>query len=103
MEKQDCFLTRNETNFIKAVAITMMLMHHFWGFPAWRVGGAALEPTVYLPGGASLSWMAALQFKICVAMFAVITGYGWGKGQVSLNHTKGTIPELLSLHMKCRL
>lgn len=55
MEKQDCFLTRNETNFIKAVAIIMMLMHHFWGFPAWRVGGAALEPAIYLPGGASLS------------------------------------------------
>lgn len=101
MEKQDCFLTRNETNFIKAVAIIMMLMHHFWGFPAWRVGGAALEPTVYLPGGASLSWMAALQFKICVAMFAVITGYGWGKGQVSLRKTAKRVGKVLLAYEWC--
>lgn len=101
MEKQDCFLTRNETNFIKAVAIIMMLMHHFWGFPAWRIGGAALEPAVYLPGGASLSWMAALQFKICVAMFAVITGYGWGKGQVSLRKTAKRVGKVLLAYEWC--
>lgn len=101
MEKQDCFLTRNETNFIKAVAIIMMLMHHFWGFPAWRVGGAALEPAIYLPGGASLSWMAALQFKICVAMFAVITGYGWGKGQVSLRKAAQRIGKVLLAYEWC--
>lgn len=101
MEKQDCFLTRNETNFIKAVAIIMMLMHHFWGFPAWRVGGAALEPAIYLPGGASLSWMAARQFKICVAMFAVITGYGWGKGQVSLRKAAQRIGKVLLAYEWC--
>lgn len=101
MEKQDCFLTRNETNFIKAVAIIMMLIHHFWGFPAWRVGGAALEPAIYLPGGASLSWMAARQFKICVAMFAVITGYGWGKGQVSLRKAAQRIGKVLLAYEWC--
>lgn len=101
MEKRDCFLTRDETNFVKAVAVIMMMMHHFWGFSTWRVAGVALEPTLYFPGGPSLSWISARQFKICVAIFAVITGYGWGLGQVSFRKTLKRIGKVVVIYEWC--
>ena len=76
MEKRT-FLTKDETNFVKTIAIIFMLVHHFLGFPEWLESGININ---YLPvrvKGVPLEIAIAGQFKICVAIFAFVTGYGW--------------------------
>ena len=53
---------------IKGIAILMMLAHHCFGFPEyWMQPVAVSALTVQIASG----------FKICVAIFAFITGYGF--------------------------
>ncbi len=101
MWKKTLFLTKSETNFVKSVAIIMMMVHHFLGFPSWRVGGIALEPSIFLTNGIPLSQTIAVQFKICVSVFAVITGYGWGNGKVSLRKSLQRIGKIGLIYEIC--
>ncbi len=62
------FFSKDTTSVIKGVAIILMFMHHFWGFPDW-----------ILPeyGGQSYERLSILRFplKICVLIFCSLSGY----------------------------
>lgn len=59
---------RNFVNFVKGIAIIMMVTHHFCGFRHW-----ISSPEYYLP-----NFMVTIgKFcKLCVGMFAFLNGYG---------------------------
>lgn len=63
------FIPRDATNIIKGVAIILMFIHHFFTFPQWHVAGAAF-PELY-----KLAPYLSEPLKICVAIFAFLTGY----------------------------
>lgn len=71
MNKQ--FLSRDDVTFLKAVAIVLMVFHHFWAFPIWFAGKSDIHYWVIN------NWNVCESFgqfaKICVSIFAFITGY----------------------------
>ena len=71
-----------------------MLVHHFLGFPAWRVGGKTLELAPFIQA-------VAVQFKLCVGVFAVLTGYGWGCGSISVKKTLKRIGKIVLIYESC--
>ena len=74
------FFSREMSRMIKGIAILMMLMHHCFAFPAFWLDG--------FQTGNVLSTISD-NFKICVAMYAFITGYGFCAGKVG-NYRKQT-------------
>lgn len=67
-ERKVPFFSKETTSVIKGVAIILMFIHHFWGFPEW-----------ILPeyGGTSYENLSFLRFpvKICVLIFCFLSGY----------------------------
>ncbi len=63
------YLERDATGIIKGVALVFMFVHHFFTIPSYYVDGIAYP---YLEGFAV---MFKEPFKICVAIFAFLTGY----------------------------
>ncbi len=63
------FIPRDATNIIKGVAIVLMFVHHFFTFPKWHVAGADFS------GLYKLAPYLSEPLKICVAIFAFLTGY----------------------------
>lgn len=59
---------------IKGVAILWMVIHHMYGFPDWHEAGV-YEDLMIL--GKPLSYWVCDSLKVCVGMFAFITGYGY--------------------------
>lgn len=68
-------ISKNTTNLIKGVAILLMLIHHFLGFPNWLVDGVNYPDFKIL--GENLNVWIRYSTKICVALFAFITGYAY--------------------------
>ncbi len=62
------YIEKDKTDIIKGIAIIFMLIHHFFTYPAWFV-----HQYEYLHG----NWSDILRepFKICVCVFAFLTGY----------------------------
>ena len=72
-KSENTFLDKKAANIIKGIAILLMLIHHFWGFPNWIT-----ESNKYLPilgNYYNLEIIIGAFGKICVSMFAFITGY----------------------------
>lgn len=65
-------MTKDDSNFMKGIAILMMVAHHLWGFPS-RFDCSAF-PHIYTTIG--------LACKICVSMFLFISGYGLAKSWI---------------------
>ena len=65
-------MTREMTEVIKGVAILLMVTHHCFGFPQWYVGGISYTGTFL---GQTLAEWICVPTKICVAIFACLTGY----------------------------
>lgn len=63
------YIERNATNILKGVALIFMFIHHFFTFPEFYVDGISYP---YLEGFARLF---SEPFKICVSIFAFLTGY----------------------------
>lgn len=85
--------TKNETLAMKGIAILMMYVHHFYLDPS-RWEGYTVN---FFPITAGSTVYIANFFKICVAIFVFITGYGMTmsvKKQNSLSDisTKDTLP-----------
>ena len=59
---------------VKGVAILMMLAHHCFAFPDYWLDGFAVD---------GIPMLLFDNFKICVAVFAFITGYGFYVGKES--------------------
>lgn len=63
------------TNRIKGVALIFMLFHHFFGFPQWYVDGVSYADCNIL--GMNIAYWVQTACKICVPMFAFLTGWGY--------------------------
>lgn len=64
---------KRESDWIKAIAIAMMLFHHLFGFPQW-----ILDENMYIGiacDGTTLERIVAVFCKLCVGLFAFTTGY----------------------------
>lgn len=70
---KDTYLTKNYSNLIKAMAITLMVLHHCWGFPNW-VSESNTKFT-FLISDIDPEMLIGQWSKICVSLFAFITGY----------------------------
>lgn len=62
------FIKKEDTNYIKGIALILMFFHHFFTYPEWRkdVISYSLDPLFAFFSGS---------FKICVPVFAFLTGY----------------------------
>lgn len=63
------YLDRSTTSAIKGIALVIMFVHHFFTFPNWLVEGIEYS---WMEGFSDLYCGAT---KICVAVFAFLTGY----------------------------
>ncbi|AWK50021.1 hypothetical protein DIC82_02460 [Clostridium beijerinckii] len=67
---------KNTTTLLKGIAIILMIIHHFFGFPKWIIA-----PNCYIPIGLTINNLPLEQViatfnKICVGLFLFVTGYG---------------------------
>lgn len=65
----DNYIEKDATNYIKGIALIFMFIHHFFTFPDWYIEGISYP---YLSSFASLF---CSPLKICVPVFAFLTGY----------------------------
>lgn len=72
LEQKGHLLSKQLSYMIKGVAILMMLAHHCFAFPEYWLD-------TYSVG--LITTVICNQFKICVAIFAFITGYGFCAGK----------------------
>lgn len=63
------------TSYIKGIAIVMMIVHHFFAFPEWQMKGD-LYTSVCLIFGTPIEYYIGQLCKLCVCIFAFISGYG---------------------------
>lgn len=63
------------STLIKGIAIIFMVIHHLFGFPAWYIKGIDYSGITIL--GKTLPQCTLYSVKICVNMFAFITGYAY--------------------------
>lgn len=92
--KKGFSFSKEHTEIIKGVAIILMLMHHFFGFPEWYVEGVSY---IGIPFRGNTLEYAIGQFgHICVALFAFITGYGMYFSYRSGNILKKTVKKGVS-------
>ena len=61
--------SKNDTDFIKGIAIMLMLAHHLFASPIPSV----TEPTI---NGTPYYVFVSYFSKVCVAMFLILSGYG---------------------------
>ena len=73
MKRNSCeFISRQDTVLLQAVAVSRMVWHHLFGFPE------RIAVPYFLPLG-FVETLLAYFGKICVAMFAFLSGYGMQK------------------------
>lgn len=77
--------SKDMSGMIKGVAILMMLAHHCFAFPDFWLDGFRVG---------TIPAMISNHFKICVAVFAFITGYGFCVGRS--NTYKDVIRKLIN-------
>lgn len=78
--KENCF-------YIKAIAIILMIVHHFFGFPDWLLANN-LYYSIGNIAGRPIEVFIGEICKICVCIFLFITGYGT---YITLNNKKTKI------------
>lgn len=66
---QEYLSQRDTANAVKGVAIILMFIHHFFTFPSWYIEGIAYPHLEEFAG------FFCLPTKICVSIFAFLTGY----------------------------
>ena len=71
-KKEASVFSKDLSGMIKGVAILMMLVHHCFAFPDLWMDGFRVGP---------ITTMISNNFKICVAVFAFIAGYGFFAGR----------------------
>lgn len=79
--------TKKETNYIKGIAIILMLMHHLFAFPDRIPHDANIINSLPFIGANVDSYLANFG-KICVAIFLFISGYGFAfKNKINFNYS----------------
>lgn len=91
--------SKNETLAIKGIAILMMYVHHFYLDPS-RWAGYSVN---FFPLTAGMTVYIASFFKICVALFVFITGYGMTISIRKTNPQSKILPQDILPYIKSRL
>lgn len=74
MKRQPFVFSKEKTDYIKGIAIILMLFHHLFGFPDWLTDGVTY---IGIPLRVHTVEYAIGRFAhVCVALFAFVTGYG---------------------------
>ena len=81
------FLGHRESKLIAGVAILMMMFHHIFGFPEYRISGNDFIESITIQG-ISIERMIAAFGKLCVALFAFSSGYVIWKKREDYLHIK---------------
>lgn len=66
-------LSKRDSDIIKGIAIVLMFIHHFFCFPAWYIEG------ISYPQLAEFAEFFRFPTRICVSLFAFLTGYAYGE------------------------
>ena len=66
---KDKYLNKNTTDAIKGIALICMFIHHFFTFPSWYIDG------ISYPQLDTFAKYVNWPTKICVPVFAFLTGY----------------------------
>lgn len=66
MDKTSTAISFSASQSIKGIALIMMVFHHAFAFPSWFVDASYAEPMLQ---------PTALGFKLCVCIFAFLTGW----------------------------
>lgn len=69
------FITRKQSIMLKGIAIIFMLLHHFFTYPEWY------EKIIDYSRYKSFFVFMREPLRLCVPMFAVLTGYAYGNGK----------------------
>ena len=67
-------ISRSDTEYLKGIAILLMLGHHLFAFPERILSPSFFIP---LPGGLNIEGLAGSFGKICVGVFLFLSGYGF--------------------------
>ncbi|HDL6697839.1 TPA: acyltransferase [Yersinia enterocolitica] len=79
--------TKDETNYIKGIAIVLMLIHHLFAFPGRIPYDANIINSLPFVGVSVDNYLANFS-KICVAMFLFISGYGFSfKNKINFSYS----------------
>lgn len=65
------FMDRNMTNVLKGIAVIFMFVHHFFTFPSWYID------SISYPELKEAAAFFCSPLKLCVGIFAFLTGYGY--------------------------
>lgn len=80
-------ITKNESNYIKGIAIILMLTHHLFAFPGRIPQDVNIINSLPFIGESVDNFIASFG-KICVAMFLFISGYGYSfKSKISFKYS----------------
>lgn len=74
LEKKKSFFGKEESIMLSGIAILLMIWHHFFGFNEWLSEGVSYNRN-FGSIGYLLVNIPANSGKICVQIFAIITGY----------------------------
>lgn len=73
MEKNERFISITHSKELYGIAILLMICHHMFGFPE-RINGTYI--TFFMHKGTPVITILAGGCKLCVAMYAFLSGYG---------------------------
>lgn len=84
------YIDRNTTAAIKALALIMMFVHHFFAFPEYYIAG------ISYPAIAPLVRFLRTPTRLCVPVFAFLTGYFYHFSRAqTLRYSLGKIKDFL--------
>ncbi len=77
------FYGKNESKIINGVAIILMMIHHFFGFPNWLLPNNSFE-YIFPIEQTSIPQILANFGKICVSIYAFNSGFIFEKKNLIL-------------------
>ncbi|PJG61906.1 acyltransferase [Yersinia kristensenii] len=87
-------ITKNESNYIKGIAIILMLTHHLFAFPERIPTNVNVINSLPFIGWDIDNFIASFG-KVCVAMFLFISGYGYSfKNKINFKYSLTKLKKL---------
>lgn len=88
-------LSYSDVTVIKAIALIMMLCHHFWGFPEWLALDVSMNHMFI--GEVDVAYYIGHFCKLCVGIFAFLNGYLFFIKQENFRKVKYRIHKIIGL------
>lgn len=82
--------TREDTKYLKGIAILLMLIHHLWGFPERLPIAMQITSSKDTIHGINIFFYLGTFGKICVAIFMFLGGYGLWKKHKQTSYSLAT-------------